>query len=476
MKPLATRTALTRLLQRVPSLRRGLIVTVGLAFVGTALQIAIPVIVQLIVDTEILAEDGVDLGGVAVKSGIALAAMGLATVARRQSTFRLARASAEGLSDLRVMVFRHLHRLSALHLESERRGALVARVTSDVYRIQDFMEWGGMAMLVGASQVVLAVAAMMAYRWQLALLVVAGVTVYGLMLFWFQRILARAHDAVRRRVADSMSAVGESISGLPVIRAYGVEGPTLHRVREAVDRQFAAEFRTFTLGSILFSSAELFAGLLTAGVVAAGVLLGPDLGMTTGGLLAFLFLVNLLVQPVQTLVETLDTAQAAAAGVRRVLEVLETPLDLPYPDPGRELPLGALDLAVEDLWFRYPGAERWALEDVRVRIPAGERVAVVGETGSGKTTFAKLVVRLMDPSRGRVMVGGVPLDQVAHRSPPVPGGVRPPGGLPVRRDSEGQRPLRPARRRRRPAPGGVLRPGSRRVARLPTRRVGHPGG
>ncbi len=414
-KDIPTRTALRRLLAEVPSLRAGLRLTVGLAVVGTALQVAIPIVVQQIIDLEILDPDGVDVAGAMRRGLVALLAMLAAVLARRSATFRLARTSATGLSDLRVRTFAHLHQMSALHVQSERRGALVARVTSDVYRVQDFMEWGGMGMLIGLSQLILAVAAMLYYRWQLAVMVVVGVTLYGLMLFWFQKMLARAHDRVRERVSDSMSALGESISGLPVVRAYGAEGPTLHRVRSAVDAQFQAEFRTFTLGSALFSSAELFAGLLTAAVVAAGILLGSAAGVTAGSLLAFLFLVNLLVQPVQTLVETLDTAQAAAAGVRRVLRVLDTPIDLADPADGVDLPDGPLDVSVRDLRFRYPtGGD--VLTDVAVDIPAGRRVAVVGETGSGKTTFAKLAVRLLDPTEGEVLVAGIPIQRVRFAS------------------------------------------------------------
>jgi putative ABC transport system ATP-binding protein len=165
----------------------------------------------------------------------------------------------------------------------------------------------------------------------------------------------------------------------------------------------------------LFSSAEVFAGVLTAAVVAAGILLGAGAGVTAGSLLAFLFLVNLLVQPVQTLVETLDTAQAAAAGVRRVLRVLDTPIDLADPEGGVDLPGGPLDVAVRDMRFRYPtGGD--VLTDVSVDIPAGRRIAVVGETGSGKTTFAKLAVRLLDPTAGEVLVGGVPIRGVRFAS------------------------------------------------------------
>ena len=408
-----TRTAIWRILQSVPSLRRGLRLTVVLAIIGTAIQIAIPVVVQQIIDKDILGE--VDTSRALRTAAVALGAMLIAAFARRAATFRLARISARGLSDLRVAVFAHLHRLSVLHVEAERRGALVARVTSDIYRVQDFMEWGGMGLLVGSAQVVLAVMAMLVYQWKLAVLVVTGVTIYGVMLFLFQRVLGRAHDQVRLRVSDSMSALGESISGLPVVRAYGAEVKTLHRVRTAVDAQFTAEFRTSTLGSALFSSAELFAGLLTAGVVAAGVLLGVDAGLSAGELLAFLFLVNLLVMPVQVMVETLDSAQAAAAGLRRVLEVLDTPVDIADPPDGVALPDGPLDVHVERMRFRYPtGGD--VLSDISVDIPAGRRVAVVGETGSGKTTFAKLVVRLLDPAEGTAQIGGTPVDRVSFAS------------------------------------------------------------
>ncbi len=412
---MTTRAALRRLFAEVPGLGRGLLITAVLAMIGTGLQVAIPVVVQLIIDIDILAGDSVDVASAAQRGAMAVVAMVIASFARRAATFRLARLSASALADLRIKVFAHLHRLSALHVQSERRGALVARVTSDIYRIQDFMEWGGMGMMIGVSQVILAVAAMLFYRWELALLVVVGVTLYGLALLVFQRVLGRAHDRVRERVADSMSALGESITGLPTVRAYGAEGPTLHRVRSAVDAQFKAEFKTYSLGSALFSSAEVFAGGLTAAVVGVGILLGADSGLTAGGLIAFLFLVNLLVQPVQTLVETLDSAQAAGAGMRKVIGVLDTPVDLADPVDGVDLPDSPLDVAVRGLAFAYPTGDM-VLRDVDVSIAAGRRVAVVGHTGSGKTTFAKLVVRLLDPTEGVVEIAGIPIDRVRFGS------------------------------------------------------------
>lgn len=407
-----TRRALRRAFREAPELSRGLVLTIVLAMTGTALSVIVPVIIQQIIDSGIDTTDGVDTGAVLSRAVVALIAMLLAALAARAALIRLARSSANGLSDLRVLTFRRIHSLSALHVQSERRGALVSRVTSDIDTMQHFMEWAGVGMIIGVAQLLLAGTVMIIYSWKLTIVVLVGVAAYGLMLAWFQRILARAHDQVRGRVAASLSAIGEAISGLLVIRAYGAEATTLARVDDALDRQFDDEYRTGKLGAFLFSSAELFAGALTAAVIVAGIWLGVENGITAGTLLAFLFLVNLLVQPVQLLVEALDTAQSAGAGLRRILGVLDTPIDVPDPQQPVPLPDTGLDVTFTDVDFVYPGGDA-ALEKVSLQVDSGQRVAVVGATGSGKTTFAKLVTRLLDPTSGEVAIGGVAVDRVA---------------------------------------------------------------
>jgi putative ABC transport system ATP-binding protein len=405
---------LRRAFRIAPELRRGLGGTLTLAVFGTALQVTVPVLIQQILDRAILLDGGADVDVALRLGGLALVFMVAALLAQRAALVRLTVSSATGLADLRLTTFSHLHRLSVVHLQSERKGALVARVTSDVDTMQEFMEWGGLGMIIGSSQVILAVGVMLVYRWQLAVMVVLAVIIYAAMLIWFQRILQRAYDRVRERVADSMSAISEAISGIEVVRAYGMEPLLSERVHEKVNEQFRAEFKTYRFSAILFSSAELFAGAITALVIGAGLIIGVDGGVTLGTLVAFLFLVNLFVEPVQMLVEVLNTALSAAAGLRKVLGVLDVAVDIPDPVDGTPLPEGGLDVRFEGVRFRYPtGGD--VLHDIEAYIPAGLRIAVVGETGSGKTTFAKLVVRLLDPTAGRVFVGGVPVDTVAFR-------------------------------------------------------------
>ncbi|NQV05625.1 ABC transporter ATP-binding protein [bacterium] len=411
-----TRRALRRAFEEAPVLRKGLVITVLLTAVGTAMQLVVPIVVQKMMDSEILADAGVDTSGVVRLGGIALVAIIVAAVSGRAALVRLGVASSSGLSEMRIKTFSHLHRQSILHVQAERRGALVSRVTADIATIQDFLDWGGVALLVGTSQVVLAITIMAVYSWQLALLVVTGVSLYAVLVAWFQKILARAHDRVRLRVADSLSALGEAISGLPAVRAYGAEQETIDRVQTALDRQFRAEFRTGAFGAALFSSAELFAGAITAAVVGVGVWLGAAEGISAGILLAFLFLVNLLVEPIQMLVEVLDLAQSAGSGLRRILGVIDTPIDVPDPgEGGIDLPDGPASVEFVDVRYRYPTGDD-VLIDVNVEIPAGRRVAVVGETGSGKTTFAKLATRLLEPADGQILLGGVPIDRVRFPS------------------------------------------------------------
>lgn len=406
--------ALRKAFLYAPRLRRGLAGTIALAMAGTGLQIVAPVLVQQIIDRDLLGSGGPDAQAALRRGLVALGLVLVSVLLSRQALRRLAVTAASGLSDLRVKTFAHLHRMSVLHVEAERRGALVARVTSDVSAVQDFMDWGGVGMLIGGAQVALAFGAMLVYRWQLALVVGLGAAVYAGLLVWFQRILRDAHDSARSRVADTLAAISETITGLEVLRAYGAEEAALTKVDGSLSRQFEAQFRADRLGAILFSSAELFSGLITAMVVGVGIWLGAASGLTAGTVVAFLFLVTLLVEPIQTVVETLNQAQMAASGMRRILGVLETPSDAPDPASPETLPAGPLAVQVDHVTFAYRSGSE-VLRDVSVTVAPGERIAMVGETGSGKTTFAKVLVRLLSPGVGAIRLSGVAIDDVALR-------------------------------------------------------------
>jgi putative ABC transport system ATP-binding protein len=420
----ATGKVLGRAMKLAPALGKGLRLTLLMAMTGQAITVVTPIMIQMIIDDEILAPGGVDMSDVVWKAGLALLALAAGVVIGRAAVLRLIRSSSTGLSDLRIMTFRHLLRRSVLHVEADRRGDLVSRVTSDVTTLQEFMEWGGVGMVIAGSQVVLALVVMFFYEWRLALVAVGGVILYMLLMRWFQRVLARNYDRVRTEVGQSLGVLSESISAIPVVRAYGIEKPTTGKVAEALEKRFGIEFRTARFGNVLFSSAEVFAGALTAAIVVGGIVIGTNQGMTAGTLIAFLFLTNLLIEPLQIVVETLEFAQSAASGLRRILGVLDTEVDMPDSEEPDHLRSGGLSAHFNKVSFSYPNGTE-VLRDVTVDIPVGARVAVVGETGSGKTTFAKLLVRLLDPGSGTVSIGGVnakrvPLQELRSRVAFVP--------------------------------------------------------
>lgn len=404
-----TGALIKRALLEAPSLREGLKLTLILAMVGQAVTVITPIVLQKILDEEIV-PGSVDMTGVLTLAGIAMAALVIGLIVGRISLLRLVKSSSTGLSDLRTKTFRHIMSQSVLHVQSERRGNLLSRVTSDITTLQEFMEWGGVGMIIAASQVGLATAVMMFYEWRLALIVLTGVLIYLFMMRWFQRILSKNFDQVRKEVGISLGVLSESITAIPIVRAYGTEDATKGKVAEALERRFRVEFKTARFGNILFSTAEVFAGLLMAVLIVAGVLIGVRLGTSAGTLVAFLLLANLLIEPLQILVETLEFAQSAASGLRRVVDVLDGEVDVDEPEDPVSLRPGGLGARFNQVRYAYPNGGE-VLKDITLDIPVGSRIAVVGETGSGKTTFAKLLVRLMDPISGTIHIGGVP----AHR-------------------------------------------------------------
>jgi ATP-binding cassette, subfamily B, bacterial len=399
-----------------PEFRRGLPGTLLLALVATAGRVVVPVTVQQTVDRGLLGDTGPDLELVQRFVLLAAVAIAFTAVAAYAMNVRLYRTTESGLATLRTRAFRHVHDLSILTQNAERRGSMVSRVTSDVDTISTFMQWGGVLLIVSLGQLLVATVLMALYSWQLTLLVWACFLPLFLLLRTFQRRVTAAYGVVRERMGEMLAAVSESVVGASVVRAYAIEKRTAERIDAAVSLHQQASTRAQTVVAFTFSTGELVAGLTTAGVVVVGVLLGVAGEITLGELLAFLFLVTLFVGPVQVGTEVLNEAQNAVSGWRRVLSVLDTPADVADPGQGGvELPRGPIDVRFEHVSFGYPGGPT-VLHDVDLPIAPQGRVAVVGETGSGKTTFAKLLTRLMDPQAGRVVIDGVDLRNVRFSS------------------------------------------------------------
>lgn len=401
-----------------PELVEGIGWTLALAVLASVGQVVVPIAVQQTVDKGLRGPDGPDptyTTWLALVAGLAIVVTSWASYAM---TARLFSTAERGLATLRVKAFRHVHDLPLLTQNTERRGALVSRVTSDVDQVSQFLVFGGLLFVVSIGQMLVATVVMVFYSWQLALVVWLCFAPLFLSLRYFQRKLAAAYGVVRRQVGVLLSAVSEPVVGAAVVKSYAVEDRTQARIDTAIDIHKSASTRAQGFTAFSFSLGGISAGFANAGVLVVGIWLGQGFawgeGITAGEVLAFAFLVTLFVGPVQMGTQILTDAQNAIAGWRRVIGILDTPADLVDPGPaGQSLPAGAIDVRFEGVGFAYPGGAE-VLSDVDLVIPAGQRVAVVGETGSGKSTIAKLLTRLMDPSRGRVLLDGVDLREISE--------------------------------------------------------------
>lgn len=417
-------TTIRRGLRLSPELRRGLPGTLALAVVATAGRVIIPVAIQQVIDRGITSS-GMDMGFVMQMCALALGAVLVTAGATGWMHLRLAKVSETALSGLRVRAFRHIHDLSMLHQAAEQRGALVSRVTSDVDEISRFMQWAGLQLITNGGQALLALVVMFVYSVPLGAVVAASLPLIAVVMRWFQRRLDAAYLTVREKVGRLLAVLAEVVVGAPVIRAYGIEDRVRRRLAVAIEEHRVAGTRTGVLSSSFSGAAEVLSALVLAAVVVVGTLLAVRGSSTVGEVIAFMFLVQLFIQPIQILGEAVNEAQTAVAGWRRVLDVLDLEPDVADPGPdGVDLPNWPLGATFESVTFRYPRAGESAAEatgpaaliDVSVRIEPKQKVAVVGETGSGKTTFAKLLTRLMDPTEGVVRIGDVDVSTVRFRS------------------------------------------------------------
>jgi ATP-binding cassette subfamily B protein len=318
------------------------------------------------------------------------------------------------LRDLRTRVFDHLQRLSMPFYDREKAGVVVSRMTSDVDSLAELVQFGLLMFLMNALLLVFSVVVLTVVSWQLILICLVPLPFVVLASVKFQRDSNQAYLEVRDRIGSTLSRLQEGIAGVRVIQAFGREQMETDRFAHENKTLYRAHMDSVFVQAWYLPVIEI-AGLgTTALVVGLGGWMTIEGIITLGTIAFFVLTLGNLFEPIQQLSQLFNTVQSAGAGLKKLFDLLDTPVDVPERKGAVDLPArGAIE--VEGVTFAYAEGPP-VLRDVDLVIHPGERLALVGPTGAGKSTLAKLIARLYDPTEGAVRFGGIDLRDATLRS------------------------------------------------------------
>jgi len=395
-------------MRRAASMLRPYRREVGLAMVlivvWTLTTLAGPYLVKFGIDQGITEGNGTALD-IAVVGYVVVAALSYGVY--RSLITVLSKAGEGYLRDLRVKVFDHLQNLSMPFYDRSKAGVLVSRMTSDIDSISELVQTGLLMFLMNTLLLVLSIVVLALVSWQLLLLCLVALPIVVIASIKFQRDSNRAYLQVRDRIGSTLSSLQEGIAGVRVIQAYGREDIESERFVRGNRSLYQAHMQSVFVQAWYLPVIE-FAGLgTTALVVGIGGSMVINGAITIGTIAFFVLTLNNLFDPIQQLSQLFNTVQSAGAGLKKLYELLDTPIDIDERPDAVDLPRHG-DIVVDGATFGYAGGAP-VLTDVSLTIGVGERLALVGPTGAGKSTLAKLIARMYDPVDGRVTFGGVDL-------------------------------------------------------------------
>ncbi len=319
------------------------------------------------------------------------------------------------LADLRIQLFKHLQRLSLGYYERNRTGAIVSRITNDVEAL-DLLVTDGISSLVQNSLVLAGtVVVLFLLDWRLALATLVVLPLMGLATAWFRSRSNRAYRNVRERLGLVTATLAEDISGMRVVQSFTREPTSQTTFRGVNERYREANYDTVILNGIYFPAVDILSSVATAIVLGVGGWLVVEGNMTIGTLLAFTLYLGNFFDPVQQLSQLYNTFLSATAALDRITNVLDEEPDIVDAPGARPLERAGGHVHFDHVRFGY-GELPDVLHDFDLDVPAGTTVALVGHTGAGKSTIAKLLARFYDPRDGRITIDGVDLRDVTQAS------------------------------------------------------------
>jgi ABC-type multidrug transport system fused ATPase/permease subunit len=319
------------------------------------------------------------------------------------------------LADLRNRLFAHLQRLSLGFYERNRTGAVISRLTNDVDALDRLVTEGVTSLLQNTLTLFGSAVILFFLDWRLALATLAVFPLMSIATAIFRRRSARAYRRVRERLGQVTAALQEDISGMRVVHSFTREERNAEQFRQVNDNYRAANQETVILNGLYFPFVDFLSSAATSVVLGFGGYLIFDGSLTVGTLFAFIGYLSNFFDPVQQLSQLYNTFLAAVAALDKIIDLLDEEPEVVDGPGAAELPRIQGDVHFEDVRFGY-GSGPEVLHGIELDVPAGTTVALVGHTGAGKSTIAKLLARFYDPREGRITIDGHDLRDVTQES------------------------------------------------------------
>ena len=399
------KTIVGRVFKMAAPFRKTMWMAFACVCVTTVCALAGPVLVKHGIDAGIRAND---VGELNLSVAIYLLVAFLAYVFGRMQFLYLNRTGESFLRVLRLAVFRQMQRQSMAFYDRNKAGVLVARMTADIESMAELVQWGLLQFIAAGMLLVFAFFVLLTLSWQLTIVALLVMPLLIAASIKFQRDSNKAYLTVRERVGANLSALQEGITTVRVIQAYAQEEETIEKFTKSNRELFQSHERSVRISTWYFALIEFGGVFASALMIGIGGWLVHRGDVTLGTVVAFTLLLSSLFDPVQQLSQLYNTVQSAGAALNKLFQILDAKPEVDEHPAAVVLP-EAGELRVDGVTFSYAGAMNPALNNVSITVGVGEKLALVGPTGAGKSTLAKLMARLYDPQSGVVSYGGVNL-------------------------------------------------------------------
>ena len=373
-------------------------------------NLARPLVIQYAIDSGFLNNDS----GAIVEASLIFVVLAVGAYAfQGLSTYLVSWIGQGFIRDLRMRLFTHLQRLSMSFYDKENSGRLLSRMSADTIALTDMISNAFLLVAQSALLLIGTIVILLFLSWQLSLLALIVVPPLVVGTAIFRVYSARAYDAVRDRIADVLVHIQESFAGMRVVKAFARERYNIERFGEINEANYHANLRAVRIAAVYIPFIEVLAGIGVGLILYFGGrgVFGAE--VSVGTVAAFLFYLNFIFQPIQQLSMFIDMLQQGTAALNKIFALLAIEPAVREPENATPLPHGVEGrVRFEQVTFGYDPANP-VLHDVGLEIPSGQRVALVGATGAGKSTIARLMMRFYDPTGGRVLFDGIDLRELS---------------------------------------------------------------